>query len=133
MLSITFLPAWARAQRYLTKIASRYSHTVFNQSIFLRAESMTEPERLAMMESIKNACQNTMFEQWWDETKQPKVGLENKKPSSAALEGSKAADRNDQSERLQELVVYLAEDKSGRVDVQTAAKARYTPRPEILS
>ena len=96
---------------------------------------MTEPESNAMMESIRIACQKTMFEKWYTETTQPQISPQSQKQPSTPRGDIDRAERSAQSEKvLQELIVYLAEDKSGRVDVQTAAKARYNHEiPNILA
>jgi len=39
----------------------------------LDADSITEGEQRAMMESLRSATQNTMFEQWLDATMRPAV------------------------------------------------------------
>lgn len=76
------------------------------------------------MDSFRSASKNTMFEQWLDATKQPPATAENQQ--TAVETNAKEADlgKMDSQPKLQDLVQYLAEDTSGKVDPQTAAKAR---------
>lgn len=88
------------------------------------AVSFTEAERDAMMDSFRNASKNTMFEQWLDATKQPPPdAIDQQKAVQADKEAAKAPRK--EPPKLQDLVQYLADDNSGKVDPQTAAKARY--------
>ena len=77
-----------------------------------------------MMDSFRNASKNTMFEQWLDATKQPPPdAMGQQKPLAADKEAVKTP--RTEPPKLQDLVEYLADDTSGKVDPQTAAKARY--------
>ena len=64
-----------------------------------------------------------MFEQWLDATKQPPPdGVHEQKAEAADREAAKIP--RQEPPKLQDLVQYLADDTSGKVDPQTAAKAR---------
>jgi len=74
-----------------------------------------------MMDSFRSASKNTMFDQWLDATKLPPpapVGVPNL-PAGREASPSRAG-----APKLQDLMTYLVEDDSGKVDPHTAQKAR---------
>ena len=75
------------------------------------------------MESFRNASKNTMFEQWLDATKQPPPDALSQQKAVKTDKEAASPTKKDQPD-LQDLVDYLAEDTSGKVDPQTAAKVR---------
>lgn len=75
------------------------------------------------MDSFRNASKNTMFEQWLDATQRPAATAQGQTVAVAAA-GKANEPPIKEPARMLELVEYLAEDTSGKVDPQTAAKAR---------
>ena len=91
---------------------------------YVVAVSFTDAERDAMMDSFRNASKNTMFEQWLDATKQPPPDAMGQQQAAIA-DGEAGKHPRPEPPKLHDLVEYLADDTSGKVDPQTAAKARY--------
>lgn len=79
-----------------------------------------------MMDSFRSASKNTMFEQWLNATKQPSPDASGGQKAASEEDGGKETGETlkENQPSLRDLVQYLAEDTTGKVDPQTAAKAR---------